>query len=76
VSMRRHTRQWLAAGAAVLVVVAMGVADSVTLSKAKPSFDNETRAINRLLQSGPSTTTTTTTTSPAPGSGPPTTGRH
>lgn len=48
-----------------MVVVGLAVADGVTLSRAKPSYDNETRAFNRLLHHHPAPTVATTTPVPA-----------
>jgi hypothetical protein len=50
-----RTRRLIVALLAVVVVAAMVVVDIVTLTKAKPSFDNETRAFNKLLHSEPTT---------------------
>ena len=54
--MTRRIRLLLTAMVALVVVAVMVGADVVTLTKAKPSFDNETRAFNRLLPASPTTT--------------------
>jgi len=56
------TRRLLVLGLALIVIAGLVVADVVTLSKAKPSFDNETRAFQHLLAPPALSTTTTTTT--------------
>ena len=50
-----RTRRLVVLALALVVVAGLVVADVVTLTKAKPSFDNETRSFQNLLKS---TTTT------------------
>jgi len=65
---RNRTRRLLVLGLALIVVAGLVVADIVTLSKAKPSFENETRAFQHLLAppSASSTTSSTSSTSTTP----------
>ncbi len=49
--MAKRARGLLVLALALLVVGGLIVADVATLSKAKPSFDHETQAFQRLLQS-------------------------
>jgi len=61
-----HTRRLLVLGLALVIVAGLVVADIVTLTKAKPSYQNETRAFQHLL--APATTgVPPSTTVPAPG---------
>ena len=60
--MQGRTRRLLVLALALVVVAGLVVADIVTLSKAKPSFENETRAFQHLL--APPTTSRTTPTTP------------
>ncbi len=46
----------MAVALAVLVVATLVAVDVVTLTKAKPSFDQETRAFHRLLEASSTTT--------------------
>jgi hypothetical protein len=50
-------RPLVAVALAVIVVAGLVAADAVTLHKAKPSYDHETQAFQRLLEA-PTTTTT------------------
>jgi hypothetical protein len=75
-STRGRTRRLLVLGLALVVVAGLVVADIVTLDKAKPSFNNETRSFQHLLApsatppspstSKPHPSSTTITTVPAP----------
>jgi hypothetical protein len=73
-----RTRRLIVALVAVVVVAAMVALDTVTLTRAKPSFDNETQAFNKLLHSQPTTTLPPTTLPVSPTSLPasPTTTAH
>ena len=61
-----RSRPLVAIAIAVVVVVMMVVGDAVTLHKAKPSYRDETRAINRSLHPHPAPTTTTAATAATP----------
>lgn len=63
---RRRVRPLIVALLAAAVVVGLVVADVVTLTTAKPSFDNETRAFRILIQSTSTTTTVPHRTVPTP----------
>jgi hypothetical protein len=61
-----RARRLLVLGLALVVVAGLVVADIVTLSKAKPSYQNETRDFQHMLAPPTtSTTVTTVTTTPA-----------
>ncbi len=51
-----RARRLVVLALALVVVVGLMVADVVTLHKAKPSFDKETRAFQNLLNSTSTTT--------------------
>jgi hypothetical protein len=52
----RHVRPLVVALVAAVMVIGLIVADVVTLSAAKPSFERETRAFKNLIQSTSTTT--------------------
>lgn len=67
--MTGRTRRLLILGLALVIVAALVVANIVTLTKAKPSYENETRAFQHLL--APATTAVpSSTTVPAPAHAP------
>jgi hypothetical protein len=69
--MRGRIRPLIAVALAVIVVAGLVAADVVTLHKAKPSYDHETQAFNRLLVSPTTTVAPTPTTAPkSPGASP------
>ena len=65
-----RSRPLVAIALAVVVVVVMVVGDAVTLHMAKPSYRDETRAINRSLHPPPAPTTTTAANPPMPTTSP------
>jgi hypothetical protein len=68
--MSRRIRPLIAMALAVIVVAGLVAADVVTLHKAKPSFDHETQAFNRLLVSPTTTVPTKTVPASTTGNGP------
>jgi hypothetical protein len=66
----RRIRPLIAVALAVIVVAGLVAADVVTLHKAKPSYDHETQAFNRMLGSPTTTVPTKTTVAKSPGASP------